>query len=510
MTESRSKKATRNVFFAIILKVYQIILPFVIRTVFIYTLGIEYLGLNSLFTSILGVLSLAELGFGTALVFSLYEPLAKKDTNTICALMNFYKKCYTAIGLVILSAGLLITPFLPSLIKSDLPSDVNLYILYFIQLLSTVITYLFFAYKNSLLIADQRNDITSKIGIISSTLQYVLQLGSLIFVRNYYAYVIVVPFTTVIGNFITFYLTDKKYPAYRPQGKIDDKLKEKIIQKVKALFVVKIGNVVLNSVDSIVVSAFLGLTILGLYNNYYYVVSSVVGIVGLLTASITSTLGNSIVTESVDKNYKDFKFLSFWNFWIVGWFTICMVCLYQPFMELWVGVDKMLPVGIAVLLSCYFYVLQANQVAGAYKDAAGIWNEDKFRPLLTAGTNLVVNIISVQFIGLYGIVFSTVISLLFVNTPWLIHNVTRLVFKTNGKEYLIMYIKNLMITTLSLVICYLLSSLVPMKGLIKLIGIALICVIVPNICYVICYRKNYYFRMGISRIMPIVKKLFPH
>ena len=179
MADSKTKNSSRNLVFGICLKVYQLLVPFLIRTIIIKILGIEYAGLNSLFTSILQVLNIAELGVGTALVFSMYKPIVEHDDKKICALMQLYKIYYRVIGLVILAIGLCITPFLSKLIKGDVPPDINIYVLYFLNLGATVLSYWLFAYKNSLFQAHQRNDVVSKVTILTNTVMYVLQISLL-------------------------------------------------------------------------------------------------------------------------------------------------------------------------------------------------------------------------------------------------------------------------------------------------------------------------------------------
>ena len=490
MANSRIINATRNTIFALLLKLYQLIVPFGIRTVFIHTLGMQYIGLNGLFTSILDTLNLVELGIGSALVFSMYKPIAENNIDMICSLMNFYKKSYRKIGLVVIGLGIGFMPFLKTFIKSNLPTGINIYVLYLINLASTVSTYFLFAYKSCLFVAHQRNDVNSKIALVVETIKYILQLSALIFFRNYYLYVIIIPLCGIATNIITAALAGKYYPEYKSKGKLSKEYLNVLTEKIKALFVVKIGSVVLNSSDNIVISAFLGLTVLGVYSNYYYVVSSVVSIIGLCTSSIIASLGNSVEVETKEKNYKDFLKLSFWNQWIVGWLAICLVCLYQHFIRLWVGEENMLPFGIVILLAAYFYILQSNQVAGAYKDAAGIWVSDRFRPLATAGVNLISNLIMVQFIGIYGIILSTVISLLVVNTPWLLHNVCKLVFEVGVGEYISYWICNAIVTMLAGGICFWVCSLLPEIGIWWLLGKGVICVFIPNLVYFVVYHRT--------------------
>ena len=206
--------------FGTVSKIYNLAIPFVMRTLLIYTLGMAYTGLNSLFTSILSVLNLAELGVGAAMTFSMYKPIAEDDTATVCALMRLYKIYYRVIGLVILVAGTAITPALPFFIKKDVPADINIYILYAINLLTTVLSYWLFAYKNCILYAHQRNDIGDKIGLVINTVKYGLQAVVLVAFKNYYAYIIVALLLGVVSNLVTAIVADRLYPQYKAKGKL--------------------------------------------------------------------------------------------------------------------------------------------------------------------------------------------------------------------------------------------------------------------------------------------------
>ena len=216
MKLERTKNAKRNIIFGVFLNVYQILVPFLMRTAMIYLLGMEYLGLNNLFTSILQVLNLAELGIGSAMVYSMYEPIINDDVKTIRALLNMYRRYYHVIGMVVLIAGLVLLPFLPFLIKMDtVPEDINVYLLYLLYLGTTVLSYLLFSYKSSLLTAHQRTDVISKITLITNTVQYVIQFAVLILFQNYYYYVIAILVTQVLTNLMIAWIVKKMYPSYR-------------------------------------------------------------------------------------------------------------------------------------------------------------------------------------------------------------------------------------------------------------------------------------------------------
>lgn len=252
----RTKNATRNIIFGVILKAYQIIVPFLMRTAMIYLMGVQYLGLNSLFTSILQVLNLAELGVGSAMIYSMYKPIAEDDNATICALMKLYKTYYRIIGLVIAVIGCALTPFIPKLISGDVPDNLNIYLLYLLNLGATVLSYWLYAYKNCILQAHQRVDIVSKVSLVTSTIQYALQLLVLWLFKDYYLYVIVLLSTQALTNIATAMCADRIYPQFKPKGQIATEEKKAINNRIKDLFTSKIGGIIYDSADTIVISSF--------------------------------------------------------------------------------------------------------------------------------------------------------------------------------------------------------------------------------------------------------------
>ena len=362
MKIARTDNAIRNITFGILYKIVSILLPFFIRTAMIYIMGSEYVGLGSLFTSILSFLSLAELGIGNALVFSMYAPIAEDDNKTICALLNLYRKIYRYIGIFILTVGLALMPFLKYLISSGYPADINIYILYLIYLANTVISYLMFGYKQSLLVAFQRSDIISKRTMAVQVMQNAIQFCVLFLTRNYYLYIIFLPVFTAITNLFDLIIVNKMYPQFTPHGEINKELKTSIQKKVIALIGTKANATVLHASDNIVISAFLGLTMVGIYGNYYYIMNSIIGVMTIIYSSITAGLGNSLALESEEKNYADFKVLSFLNNWMVAFCSICLLCLYQPFMKLWVGSELMFSMRVVILLVAYFLIYQIRRI----------------------------------------------------------------------------------------------------------------------------------------------------
>lgn len=505
----RTQNATRNIIFGMILKVYQILVPFLMRTAMIYLMGVEYLGLNSLFSSILQVLNLAELGVGAAMVFSMYKPIADNDEHTICALLKLYKKYYFLIGLAIAVIGTLLTPMMPKLVNGDLPNDLNIYILYLLNLFATVMSYWLFAYKGSLLQAYQRSDIASKVSLFTNTVQYGLQLLTLWLFHNYYIYVIIALATQVMTNIITAAVTTKMYPRYIPEGSLSKKETAQINQRIKDLFTAKLGTTVVNSADTIVISAFFGLTTLAMYQNYYFIMNSVMGMLAIVFASCLAGVGNSMVTDSIDKNYNDFRVITFLINWIV---TICMCCfatVYQPFITLWVGAEYRFDVIVVALFCVYFYLVIMQQINGMYKDAAGVWHQDRFRPLIAAAFNLAFNLIFVKSLGIYAILLSTIASYVFVSMPWMIYNVFKYVFKRDWKQFVRDFLAYFFVACLITLLCYFLcKNTVDFPLVVQAVVNILISCVISNVLLVAIYRRSKYYKPMLELINKITKNKF--
>ncbi len=507
MKLERTKNAKRNIIFGTMLKIYQILVPFLMRTALVHYLGIEYLGVNSLFVSILSVLNLAELGVGGALVFSMYKPIVEQDDEKICALMQLYKIYYRVIGLFILVAGVVLTPFIPHLVKGDIPETLNIYILYFINLLSCVLSYWLFAYKNSILTAHQRNDVVSKITLVINTLLYVCQFIVLVLVRDYYFYIILTLLSQVVINIVTAICADKMYPNYKAKGKLPKDEVKIINQKVKDLFTARLGGTIINSADTLVISAFLGLTVLAIYHNYFYIVSSIIGFATIGFSALTAGIGNSLITETKEKNYKDFKTITFITMWAVCFCCNCLLNLIQPFMKMWMGEENMLSISVVICFVLYFAVYELNAVLNLYKDAAGIWHQDRFRPLVVSLSNLALNLATVKIWGIYGVILSTVVTMAFIGIPWVTLNLFKNIFELKDirdfVKKILLYIVEIII---SLFIINKVCELINVNGVLEIILKLLISGILSIIIFAIANFRMTEFSDAIKLIKRVIGK----
>lgn len=504
---SRTGNAVRNILCGIVNKFVVLLFPFIIKSVIVKEIGSDYLGLNNLFSSILQILNLAELGFSSAIVVNMYKPIAENDTQMICALMNLYKKIYRIIGTIILLLGLVITPFLPFFIKGTYSPSINIYILYILYLLNTAVAYFLFAYKSVLFTASQRNDILSNINTIVIILQYMIQIYILCVLKNYYLYMIVGIIMVVLNNIICSFLADRKYPYYKCEGNIEKKTLQTIKKRVLGLMINKVCQTSRNSLDSIFLSTFLGLHIVAIYGNYYSVMAAITGFLSLITTSITAGIGNSIVSETVEKNYNDMNKFNFIYMIISGWCTIYLLCLYQPFMKIWMGQEYMFTMDIVALFCVYFYSLKMGVLRGAYSDAAGLWWENRYRAIIETIVNTILNFILGKHFGVHGIILGTLISLLIINFGFGSQILFKHYFKSQKvSEYFSKHGMYAIVTLFILIVTYYVCSFVHYNNdYIEIIIRGIICFVVPAALYTLIYYRTKMFREAKSFIIHIIK-----
>ncbi len=414
------RNARRNVFAEVLNRVLTFGLPFASRTVFIWIIGAEYLGLNGLFASVLGVLSLAELGFGQAIVYAMYKPVADDDKETLCAYYAFYRVVFRIVGAFILLLGLALLPFLPKLVHGDVPADVNLYVVYLIHLANAVVSYFLFAYKGVLLTVHQRLDVQTHIDTVVQISQNVGSLLVLCLTRNYYDYVLVTIVFTVMKNVLIAREAKRLFPDVVCRGRLTRAQTRKLLGDVGSIFLHRIGTVIAYSSDNLVVSSCLGLVSVAVYGNYYTIYKTVSGFVYIIFNSLTAGFGNAIHTESKDDVWEKFRKVNAFALVAIAWCAAVMLALYQPFMALWTGKDSGLvrPFSTAALMVVYFYVNNARQGLLVLKEALGLWRPDQFKPVVSGVVNCAVSIALAQVIGMDGIILGTILAFLLVDIPW--------------------------------------------------------------------------------------------
>lgn len=408
----------------------KLLFPFLNRTLFLWLLGPEYLGLNGLFTSILGVLTLAELGFSMAVISSMYKPVADDDKELVCAYLHFYRTVYRCIGATIFIIGICLLPFLRKLVHGDVPPDINLYVLYLVHLVNTSLSYFLFAYRGSVLGAYARKDVLTNIQSFVSVAQYLVVFLLLLLTRSYYCYVAATVVFTVIQNVLYMVASKRLFPEIKPRGALSAERRRQVVSDVKSICLHKIGGVIAHSMDNIVISAFLGLTAIAAYGNYYYVITSVGGLVAAIYMSMLGGFGNKIHTETKEENFVLFMRACRLVGIIIIWCSAMMAALYQPFIAVWTGGNPELVrhALTPVLMVAFFYLNQSRQTLMTFKSAAALWKGDRWKPIVSGAANLIVNISLVILLPdeykLDGVIFSTLLAFAVIEVPW----ETRIVF----------------------------------------------------------------------------------
>lgn len=501
---SRTENSIINSAMSIVTQVLTVVLNFAVKTVFIKMLNDEYLGVNGLFTNIITMLSLADLGIGIAIPYSLYKPLAKKDEHKINVLMNFYKKVYTIIGIAVLLIGLSLTPFLGLIIK-DIPKNVpHLSLIYILFVIHSASSY-FFVYKKFLIDSDQKGYITSRIIFTFSTLLSIIQIILLITTKNYILFLLSSIILVIIQNIYISSKANKLYPFIK--NKTDEKLEkedmEGIKKNVSSLFIYKVGTVIMNGTDNIIISKFIGLIIVGFYSNYVLIINSITTVLNQIFNAITSSIGNLVVTTNKKRSKEVYDNLNFANFWLYALFGVCIIVLINPFINIWIGKKYVMGFSIVFLLVLNFYVLGMQSVTNSFRNAYGLFWIAKYRPIIMVIINIVISVVLVQFIGIEGVLIGTLISRL-VTTAWLDpYIVHKYGFEISPKSYYIDYLKYLVIFIAISIIFNYFVSMITINNIFILILIAILVVISVNVILVLLFFKTSEFNYFYDKIKKI-------
>lgn len=481
----RTKNSIQNIFTGIILQVVTIALGFFSRKIFINYIGLDYLGINGLLTSVLSMLGLVELGVGGAIYYSLYKPLADKDEDQVYAIMNLYSKLYKYIGIAVALIGISVMPFLKYIVNTDIAlSYVNT--VYIIFIIDSFISY-FLAYRRNILSADQKNYVINKVTMYFSVLTTFVQIMIIVYTKNYILYLWVKVFSGFVQNLIIYFITNKKYPYLKGKKKVvlNEKTKKEIIKNAKALFIINIACYCVFSTDNILISIFANITYVGVYSNYNLILTMVNQFIGQFFNGIKASFGNFMVEEKKEDIYKLFRKINFFNFFIVSFSSVSLVVLTNLFIELWVGIESVWPILILIILVFNMYSRLMLSSVGIVKDAAGLYSPYpffKYWAFIEGIINLVVSVFLAKTLnwGIYGVFVGTSVSTI-VSTIVMPRVVYRYIFKKSVLEYFKSYILYLGLTAMYSLITLSIFNLftVDSKVVHLLIGMVL-CVLVPT------------------------------
>lgn len=492
MENSRLKNSALNFASGFLGRVLTILLNFVVHTIFIYCLNEAYLSVNGLYSNILTVLSLAELGFGSAMVYRMYAPVAVKDYQKTAALLQFYKKIYIIIGVVIFLLGLCVIPFMDYIIK-DKPDISGLTLYYILFLVNTSISYWFSSYKASVLYADQKEYIKTNVQNTMAILQSGLQIVLLLLFRKYLLYLLVQLVGNIFLNLYVAHLVDKRYPEIQTyQGaSLSAEERVQIRKDTEALVLSRFGHVALNGTDNIIISAVVGVLWVGRLSNYTLICDSVTSVLCQITAAITGSLGNFFATEDKHAGYALFKKVEFLNFWLYGFSFIALVTLLDPFVQIWAGGQFVLGLPISIAIAINFFVAGYMNTLWVFRSTIGLFKQGKFRPILVAILNIVLSIFLGKLWGVFGVLFATFLSRAAISLwydPLILH---RYGFEASCKPFFARYFRRVLLLAAVLIAMLTIRHVVLSSAttVLRFAVMTMVTAIVPNAIFWLAYRR---------------------
>lgn len=489
--------------FAIGNTILSLVLNFVCRTVFIQVLGVSLLGINGLFANILQLLSLADLGFGTAMAYSYYKPISQNDYGKIASLNKFYRKIYNTIAAGVAAIGLALLPFLKYLINLDTEIP-YLHIYYLLALANSVVSYLF-VYKSAVITAYQKNYIVTKYTAILSIVSAVLRIALLVLTHNYFIYLIIGSLSVVASNFIISRAADKLFPFLKQGGSLDKETKSDIIKNMKSVFIYKISGVLINSTDNILISVIVGTIVVGYYSNYNLIITSITTFVTLIFTSLTASLGNLVISETAEKKYSVFKTVQLVSFW----FTIVIIpsvyVVINDFIIVWLGEAFLMDHFTLFAIMLNFYLQCVLQPIWIYREATGMYRKTKYIMLITAIVNVGLSILFGIWWGLAGILLASAVAKLCTYIWYEPILLFKNYFNESPKTFFISVIMNLVGAAVLAGLLFLLSSLVTVSSILGFFIKGVIAFVICNLVYVLFFHKKEEF----ATILNIIKKVIP-
>ena len=484
------------------------ILGFVCRIIFVRTLSVDYLGVSGLFTNILSMLSLAELGIGSAIIYALYKPIAEKDETKIAALMKLYGKAYAIIGVIVGVIGLLIMPFLNTIITSPPNIKENLYVIYLLYLTNIVVSY-FFSYKGSLLTAMQRNYIVTGYSYIQTILQSILQIIFLLATHEYIYYLIIQIGGGILYNISLSVKANKDYPfiSNKEVPPLPKEERKTIFWNVKALTVGKLCQVLVNSTDNVVISFFNGITSVGLASNYILFSSTLNSLITSVFSSLTGSVGNFNATSDDANKYSFFKILNLANFWLYGWGAIGISVVSSDLVKWFYGSDYIMDFKIPLILAINFYTLGMLHASYTYKSTLGLFKYGQYIGLFTGGINIAMDIVLGRMFGVFGIFFATLVARSCTTLWYEPYVIYRYGLHKKPVLYLIRYIKFALVLIFTGAVCWGCCMFLDLPIVVNVFVKIVICSLIPNIVFAFVFHRTGEYDYLKKSVIRIIKKI---
>lgn len=495
---SRTVSSIKNIVFSLANQIITLGLGFISRYIFIKILGAEYLGINGLFSDILMMLSLADLGLGSAITYSFYKPLFEKDEHKISALTNFYKKIYSRIASAVAVIGLILVPFIDVIVNVSEPIPF-LKVYYILFLLNSVASYLF-VYKSSLINADQRNYIISFYSTLINIIKLVFQTMIIILTNSYVAYLLVQILCTLINNVMIGYKANRLYPFLYKKADITLEEKKSILENVKSVFLYKISGVLLNGTDNILISILVSTVKVGYYSNYNMIIGTISRFIGTIFTSLNASLGSITISEKPEKRYEIFKVMQMISFWLSGIASVGIYLLIGDFVQLWIGKEFVFDQFTLIAILSNFYIACTLPPIWSYREATGLFRKTKYIMLITAIVNIIASILMGIEWGLAGIIMASTIAKL--STYFWLEPIILFkdYFKVSAKTYFFSHIGNLGIVMIIAIMGDWIYGMFLEVSWASLILKTIIYMVLANIIYFIVYAKTKELKIILNKL----------
>jgi len=436
----------------------------------------------------LNMLCLADLGFGTAMAYSFYKPLADHDEKKLAALSQFYKKIYNIIAMVITVAGIAMTPFLHLLINTEKPIP-YLQLYFLVSVANTSVSYLF-SYKQSIINADQRGHLISKYGIYFNLVKTILQMIFLLTTRSYLVYLLLNVANMLGYNLLVAYQADKNYPYTKNKEILDADEKKSIFSNLKSVFIYKVSGVLLNATDNLLINLIVNTAAVGLYSNYLVVTNNLSMVAQMIYSAMTPSVGNLVTNSDDKKMYGIFRIMQMCSFWMSGFFLLGAYFLTEDFITVWIGAKYLFPHMTFIAILFNFYLGITLQPIWTFREATGLYRRTKYVMVLTAVVNLALSIILGIHFGVGGIIFASFlarISTYFWYEPnILFHDY----FKRSVSSYYWGHIVNFIPLFIAYIAVYYTTSFIHVDTWLLLLAKTAICTVIVNLIYLIRYMKT--------------------
>lgn len=488
--ESRTKNSIRNSSIGMMAQITAILMGFITRVVFTHTLSQGYVGINGLFTDILNILSLTELGVGTAITYALYGPIAKKDEQRQKAIMHVFRNLYRITAAVVFLIGICIIPFLNVLMKNR-PDVDHIVFIYLLYLMNTVVSYLLI-YKKTLIDAYQKSYITILYHNGFIVLQDIFQIAILLLTKNFILYLSIAILCTFIGNVCMSKTADKMFPFLKDEchEKLNDVEKEDIVRNIKATFINKLSYVIVSNTDNLLISSFVGVISSGIYSNYYLLIASVRQAVEQALNGVSASVGNLGKTESAEKKEEVYLLLFFLSQWIYGFCAICLFELLNLFIEIVFGKQYLFSTDIVLILCINFFLTGLRRPTNIFKESMGLFWYDRKKAVIEAFINLVASLILVQKFGIAGIFLGTFLSTVTVSLWYEPYVIYKYGFHKKCLSFFGYFLMYIVIAILTSVATYFVGNLYQGGLFLTFLYRVLICVCIPNGIFFLLYHKS--------------------